>query len=221
MTITPEQLQRLFLILPVVLLSVAIHEFAHCWITDRLGDDTPRQQGRVTLNPLVHLDPMGTIMMVLSSLAGFGIGWGKPSPMNPNNFRHPARDRMISALAGPLSNIIQMLAWGSLGALILTFATPAFAETRAYVTLGDLVDFGIFVNASLAVFNLIPVYPLDGHHVLSYLAPRAWRPIIDHQGWMIVFLAIVMVPPLRNHILWPVMNPAIGILLTGVNLLVG
>ncbi|MEI6520844.1 MAG: site-2 protease family protein, partial [bacterium] len=103
-------LSKIIIIL-IILFSVAIHEFAHCWTTDRLGDHTPRNAGRVTLNPLVHLDPIGTIMIIVSTMSGFGFGWGKPSPMYPSNFRNPAFGRMISAFAGPMSNILQMFAW--------------------------------------------------------------------------------------------------------------
>lgn len=175
----------LLYIFPVLLISVAIHEFAHCWTTDRLGDDTPRLAGRVTLNPLVHLDPMGTIMMVVTSFFGFGFGWGKPSPMNPYNFEHPARDRMLSALAGPVSNLLQMLVWASLGALLM----PLLPESMGFVHM--LCFYGVIVNAALAFFNLIPIYPLDGHHILSYLAPPDLRPIIDSPIWMVVFFLLV------------------------------
>jgi len=191
-------LSGFLIIFPVLLLSIAIHEFAHCWTADRLGDDTPRRAGRLTLNPLAHLDPLGTVMIVIASLAGFGIGWGKASPFNSQNFRNPARDRMIVAVAGPLSNILQMLAWASLGLLIS--ATPLASS------LSMLCLMGVIVNAVLAIFNLLPVYPLDGHHLLSYLAPPALRPIIDNQIWGIVFLMLVFIPQLRSSILGPIMD---------------
>lgn len=209
--------QRFLLFFPVILLSVAIHEFAHCWITDRLGDDTPRRQGRVTLNPLKHLDPVGTIMMVVSSLMGMGFGWGKASPFNPNNFQNPARDRMWTALAGPVSNLIQMLAWASLASLLLSF-DPSHTYTGPVL----LCSVGVLVNASLALFNLLPVYPLDGHHILSYLAPRSWRTWIDNPAWGYLFLAIVMLPQLNalvlGRFLWPIVEHVAGLafLLAGV-----
>ena len=99
--LTYEKVIAFLTYFPILLISVALHEFAHCWTDDRLGDDTARREGRIRLNPLAHLDPMGTLMMVVSAFAGMGFGWGKPSPFNPANFRHPARDRMIGALAGP------------------------------------------------------------------------------------------------------------------------
>ena len=193
-----DKLLGFLLFFPIILLSVAIHEFAHCWTADRLGDDTPRLAGRVTLNPLAHLDPLGTIMMVVSSFAGFGFGWGKPSPMNPNNFRNPAQGRMITAIAGPLSNFLQMFAWASLGLLFQSL----FAQHASFLALLDnseswlgitmrLCFSGVLINATLAIFNLLPVYPLDGHHVLSYLAPPSWRTVIDNPIWGLVLLFLV------------------------------
>ena len=218
-SLTPEKIQQFLLFLPVILLSVAIHEFAHCWTTDRLGDDTPRSLGRVTLNPLKHLDPLGTFMMVASAIAGFGIGWGKPSPMTPANFRHPERGRMISAAAGPFSNILQMLAWASLAALIVQCA-PHHNLYASFLVKLSLI--GVYINATLAMFNLLPIYPLDGHHILSYLAPPAWRPIIDNPAWMYVFLAIVLVPQLNtiffDHFLQPATFKVFGIALSLVGL---
>ncbi len=198
---SPEMLKSFLLIrFPVLLLAVALHEFAHCWTGDRLGDDTPRLAGRVTLNPLAHLSLMGTIMMVVSSLSGFGIGWGKPSPMNPNNFEHPARDRMLGAIAGPISNILQMIAWASIAVLI-----PPSVNPHAYIF--ELCAAGVSINALLAIFNMLPINPLDGHHVLSYLAPRSLRPIIDNPIWMYALLALVLIPSLSQKILFPIMIP--------------
>ncbi|HEX2948974.1 MAG TPA: site-2 protease family protein [Armatimonadota bacterium] len=214
MGVSQETLIKVFMILPVILISVALHEFAHCWANDRLGDDTPRKLGRVTLNPLVHLDPLGTIMMVVTAFSGFGIGWGKPSPFNPANFRHPSRDRMLGAIAGPLSNIVQMLAWASLSAVARAF----FGPTSLFTLLCFL---GMQINAGLAVFNLIPVYPLDGHHLLSYLAPRSWRPVIDNPAWGTVFLLVIILPQTRNIIVDTIMSPLVYGLMRFACLIVG
>ncbi len=139
-----------------VLLGITIHEFAHAWAADRLGDPTPRYLGRLTLNPLAHLDPLGTIMFLVSIAYGFGIGWGKPVPINPRNIRKlPVVTGMgLIALAGPLSNLLLASAL----ALILRFATP--------LALNSFLLAGVFANVGLALFNLLPLPPLDGYDVL-------------------------------------------------------
>jgi Zn-dependent protease len=205
----------------VILLSVSLHEFAHCWTTDRLGDDTPRRLGRVTLNPLKHLDPLGTLMMVVSAMVGFGFGWGKPSVFNPLNFRHPARDRMLTAIAGPVCNLLQMMAWASFSLICVELNALHLLAVSWATVLIELGKIGMLINASLALFNLIPIYPLDGHHILSYLAPESWRPLIDNRNWQFVFLAIVFIPPLRDAVFQGFLMPIIGALLKGASAFIG
>jgi Zn-dependent protease len=191
------------IIIAIILTSVAIHEFAHCWTTDRLGDPTPRNAGRVTINPLVHLDLVGTIMIIISTMSGFGFGWGKPSPMNPSNFKNPAFGRMISAFAGPMSNILQMFAW--IGILQL-FNVILFNTSSIDIKVINIIEFtctyGIILNAVLAIFNLLPIYPLDGHHILSYLVPYNIRHIVDNPAWQWVLLILIFTGGLQ-HILRP------------------
>jgi Zn-dependent protease len=189
--LTKESLNFLVLIFPVLLLSVAVHEFAHCWATDRLGDTTPRNAGRLTLNPLAHLDPLGTLMMIASALAGFGFGWGKPSPFNPYHLRNVSRDRMLLALAGPFSNLLQMLVWAAIGQLVVGIAGLVAMTDAVYGFLWLLCYYGVVVNGVLAAFNLLPVYPLDGHHILGFFLPRSWQPVIDHPAWGYLFLLLV------------------------------
>jgi len=202
-----DNLAKIFIIFPVLLLSVAIHEFAHCWTTDRLGDDTPRLTGRLTLNPLAHLDPLGTVMMIVTSFLGFGFGWGKPARFNPDNFQNPPRDRMLTAVAGPISNLLQMLAWASLGLLIVPLQNMIHLSANIIGVCILVCLFGMQINGVLACFNLLPVFPLDGHHILSYLAPPALRPLIDNPIWGLVFLILVF-SGATSHIITPLINLA-------------
>ncbi|MBW7955809.1 site-2 protease family protein [Patescibacteria group bacterium] len=139
-----------------LLLSLSFHEFAHAWVADHLGDPTPRAQGRVTLNPLAHLDPLGTIALLLVSF-----GWGKPVEIDPFNFRNPVRDSALVALAGPATNIVLAAILAAIVNLVPlpTFVLFAFAQIAV-------------INIVLAIFNLIPVYPLDGSKIVLPLLPR-------------------------------------------------
>jgi Zn-dependent protease len=154
-----------FLITVLVLLSaISLHEFAHAWAAMKLGDRTAYYEGRVTLHPAAHLDPMGTMMMLVSALTGYGIGWGKPVPVNPYNLKYgPRVGGAITAAAGPISNILQAILWG----------IPLRLAVQSTLTLPDLAFQFLFValwiNIGLALFNLIPLYPLDGFSVIRGL----------------------------------------------------
>ncbi len=162
-----------------LLLSITIHEFAHAWVADKLGDPTPRYQGRVSLNPLVHLDPLGTVMLLL-----VGFGWGKPVEFDPYNLKNPMQDAAKIALAGPVSNLI--------AALLLSLAI-SLEQTG---TLIDLVlQSMLYINVVLAVFNLVPIHPLDGGKILIALLPKQtaleFDTFMHRYGNMILLLMIV------------------------------
>jgi Zn-dependent protease len=170
----------------VLLLSLSVHESAHAWTADALGDPTARYLGRVSLNPLVHADPFGTILFPLIGLfSGLMFGWAKPVPVNVSRLRNPARDYMIVAAAGPISNVL--LATGLFAVLMIAKAVSsegalAVHQVAYYDLLGGhsllipltaIAYHGVIINLVLAVFNLIPVAPLDGAAVLSGLMPRS------------------------------------------------
>jgi Zn-dependent protease len=146
----------LLLLLPAVLIAVTIHEFAHALVADRLGDPTPRHLGRLTLNPLAHLDVLGTLFFVL-----FSFGWARPVPVNPRNFAHPRQGMLQVALAGPLANVT------------LAFVVGLLVKTQSLsgTVWGDLASMVVWINVVLAVFNLIPIPPLDGSRILESLLP--------------------------------------------------
>lgn len=145
---------------PVFLFSLSLHEFMHAWAADRLGDPTARYMGRLTLNPIAHYDIVGTTLGLLTGL----FGWAKPVPINAAVFRWPKRDMMLSAFCGPLSN----LAFAAI--CIVAFKVMNIYATenspRTFLLFQQMCAYGVFLNLSLGIFNLIPLYPLDGHHIL-------------------------------------------------------
>lgn len=176
-------------IVPILLFSVIIHEVAHGYVALRLGDPTARSAGRLTLNPLPHIDLIGSIFIPLFSLLTAGsvfIAWAKPVPIDTSRFVHPRRDDLLVSIAGPVSNILMAFAC-SIAVVLLGF-TGNVVNAEGATTAIDAVEFlmkmfygGIYLNIVLAVFNLIPVPPLDGSHVLAALLPvrlaRGFRSI--------------------------------------------
>ena len=175
------------LILPV-LLALTGHEFAHAWAAHKLGDDTAKLAGRLTLNPLVHLDFFGTIFLLVTQL----IGWAKPVPVNPRNFYRPGRDMALVALAGPGLNLILALA----GVLVLKIvihldqvvSLPFFSKT-IFLTCYLFV----MINLALGFFNLLPLPPLDGFQIISLFLPPGWRYHLADRRYNFIFLAILVV----------------------------
>ena len=174
----------------VLVIAITIHEFAHALTADRLGDDTPRSQGRISLSPVDHLDPLGTVMMVVSSIVGIGIGWGRPVQYNPANLKSPRWDPLKIAVWGPISNVLQALVFT--GALRLV-------DREGWLIGNDLayrfLELGIWINVALALFNMIPIPPLDGSKVLSGLLPVRQAQVYDRfmaQWGLLLFFALVM-----------------------------
>jgi Zn-dependent protease len=210
----------------VILLAISIHEFAHAKIADAAGDPTPRLYGRVTLNPLNHLDFAGTLMIIFTSLTGFGIGWGRPVPVNPNKMRNPRWDHFASVAAGPISNLIQALIY----AIVLRVAISSgltgpdvlyrFSELRG---LPLFLVLGVLINIGLCVFNLIPLGPLDGHWLVGAFLPDPLRYrwyLWNRNVGGFVFLAIIIMGQM-----WPELNfvgrTIIHVSLTAFRFLVG
>jgi Zn-dependent protease len=188
-----------------LIICITIHEFAHAYSAYRAGDDTPKHQNRLSLNPLDHLDPIGTFMMVMSSLVGFGIGWGKPVQVNPLNFRHPRWDDLKVSLWGPLSNLLTALVAGTaIRFLGNSMSEPVFGFVALIVE----------ISIGLAVFNLIPVYPLDGSHILGAFLPTEvaykYGRFMARSG-MMLFIILIMVDS-RVPILSRLLTPPIRIL---------
>lgn len=173
----------------ILIVAITIHEFAHTLATDRCGDPTPRSQGRLTLNPVDHLDPIGTLLMALSSATGFGLGWGKPVQYNPFNLKRPRWDQLKIALWGPLSNVLQALVFTAL--LRLDDHTNWLGANDAA---WQLLRMAVYVNLTLAFFNLIPIPPLDGSKIFSSLLSLSGAQKYDQvmtQWGLLLFVALV------------------------------
>lgn len=163
-------LQQIIIYAIPILFAITVHEVAHGWVANLLGDPTAKMLGRLTLNPIKHIDPIGTIVVpaLLYFLGGFIFGWAKPVPITWRNLKHPKRDTALVAVAGPLANLMMVLIWALLikGGALLKDSSPTFA----LVTLA-MGEVGVRINLILMVLNLIPIPPLDGSRVLSSFLP--------------------------------------------------
>ena len=212
---TDGALLSLLLTLPGVLLAITFHEFAHANAADKLGDDTPRLQGRLSLNPIDHIDPLGILMLMFVH-----VGWGKPVQVNPRNydrrFTMEKADAIVS-IAGPLMNFFLAIVLTLIYCAIVKFAPISFyAATAGQVTLA-IIFYAIIVNVGLGVFNLIPLPPLDGSKVIQPLLPyKAKYWLMDNQHiFYIIFLAL-WVTGIAGEIISPIINTiADGILSFG------
>lgn len=195
----------LFLIWAIALISaVTVHEFAHALTAVRLGDPTPRLQGRLTLNPLAHLDPLGTLMLLLVRF-----GWGKPVQFDPFNLENPRRDSAIISLAGPASNLFL----ASVLSVILRISIMPFSPISF---LSAYIPPFIMLNVVLATFNLIPVHPLDGGKILLALLPArdAARADIFMQKYGIFVLILLIFPIFGSSLVFSILSPVINFLLS-------
>jgi Zn-dependent protease len=195
----------------ILVLSLSFHEAAHAWTADRLGDPTARQLGRLTLNPLAHLDWIGTVVFPLAAMLSgirFLIGWAKPVPVDMRQLREPRRDFAIIAAAGPASNLLL----AAIGALLYRVAVVAQTEMNgpadwAAAWLKSIVE----LNALLAIFNMIPVPPLDGGNVLMGLVPERVAHAI---GWLRPYGFMILYALMLSGVLYQVMSPISRVLLS-------
>ena len=196
-------LQQLSIIILPVILGITVHEAAHAWAANKLGDPTARQLGRLSLNPIRHIDPIGTLLVpaVLFLFSGMLFGWAKPVPVNWSRLHEPKRDSALVAAAGPFSNLIMAVLW----ALVIQFAmtvgdnSPWIAIPLAYMGYA-----GVMINSILLVLNLLPIPPLDGSRVVaSFLPEQLLRPYMQLERWGLLILIALLATGMLSKIMLP------------------
>ena len=212
-------LKTFLLSLPVILIALTVHEVSHGFVAMKLGDPTARNLGRLTLNPLKHLDPIGTICMVL-----FHFGWAKPVPINTRYFKKPRRDMALTALAGPVSNFIMGFGGLLIYRILLAVFTAIYSEKTgdfSVKVMGTTLEFfGMFatLNVSLAVFNLFPVPPLDGSRIfLTFLPAKYYFGVMKYERFIMIGFLVI----LYTGVLSGVLSTLVGWVIQGMGFVIG
>lgn len=210
-------LVALLLTIPGVLIAISFHEFAHAWMAVKLGDDTPLLQGRLSVDPLKHIDPIGILMLLFC-----GIGWGKPVQINSYNFKTKYRDNgeALVALAGPVMNFIVALVFSIISGAIIRFAGASFYLSTVGGVIMTMIQYTVIMNIGLGVFNLIPLPPLDGSKIFIRFMPynvRNW--IYDHEMWFYIAFLVLWITNLASIIISPIMNGIYNVIMNLVGLI--
>ena len=210
-----QSIHEVIILLPVLLLALSVHEFSHAFVANLKGDPTAKNRGRLTLNPIYHLDPVGTLVLILSGL----IGWAKPVPVNPGYFKDPRRDMMFVSIAGPVSNFSLAVLLAAIRMILLNigFLHPYSGRlglTGVADVIGLMIFIGVQINIALGIFNLIPVPPLDGSKILRGFLSRKYDYIFDRLegplGMMLLMFLVFF--GLTSIIIVPFMRLFMGIL---------
>jgi Zn-dependent protease len=203
----------IFISFIVLLFSLTVHEMAHAWTADRLGDPTARLLGRVSLNPIVHADPIGTVVFPLVSLVSGAllIGWAKPVPVNLRYLHHPRRDYMLVAAAGPASNLV-LAVFAAILLAIVPVSPHTLGESNVSVPIAKFLTRLVNLNVLLAIFNMLPIPPLDGGNVLAGLLPPDFATVFNKvrpYGFILLYALIlsngfsyIVIPPARFILSW-------------------
>lgn len=191
------------LLLPGIVIGLSFHEFGHAIMAYKLGDDTPKLQGRVTLSPLAHVDPIGFIALIF-----VGFGWGVPVQINPRNFKKPRRDEFLVGIAGVTINFLLAIIFAGILKVMVTFAV-AFSATYMGSVVIDILSYAVMINIVLMVFNLLPVPPLDGFGIITQIfnlkQTELYYKIYD-KGFIILLVLLMF------NVIEKILNPAVGFL---------
>ena len=219
-TMTTGSILSLILTLPAVLIAITFHEYAHAFVADKLGDDTPRIQGRLTLNPFAHLDPIGAVLLVFVHF-----GWGKPVEINPRNFSRKismSAGEAIVSLAGPLMNFILAIVFTIISCILVKFASSFILFNQIGAIIYTLIKICISINIGLGVFNLIPLPPLDGSKILMHFLPyNAKNWMIRNQNIFYIVFVLIWITGLAGVIISPVIDFIYNIIVGGIGRLFG
>lgn len=207
-------IQEIIFLIPILLLSLSLHEFFHGYVSYRLGDPTPKTQGRLTLNPLAHLDLMGSLVLIITRR----FGWAKPVPIDPRHYKNPRQGMMLVGFAGPSANIALALLFSIIIRIYFGFSNISLQHLyygySASGLTGSIIQFlvlAILINLSLAIFNLLPVPPLDGSKILrGFLPPRYDRFFMKLEGPMGMIVLLILA---YTGILWRIISPIVNLML--------
>ncbi len=204
-----------------VLLAITVHEVAHGWVARILGDRTAEMMGRLTLNPIKHIDPVGTVLVpgLLFLMGGFLMGWAKPVPVAVRNLRRPRRDMALVAAAGPGVNLLMAIAWALVARLALTFHQTMGGSGQVVFFIACVGVAGVMINVILMVLNLLPVPPLDGGRVLAGLVPPRFSAFLDRvEPFGLPIVLVLLVTGALSFILSPMILGVIDVILGAVQL---
>ncbi len=194
-----------------ILFAITLHEAAHGWVANKLGDPTAKSLGRITLNPIKHIDPVGTIAvpLFLAMISPFVMGWAKPVPVEPRYFKSPLLDMALVAVAGPVSNFFMACFW----AMFIQLAAASLSPSALLVFLAEMGKNGIIINIVLMVLNLLPIPPLDGGRVMAgILPPKLALPFMQLERFGMIIILLLLVSGILGKIMWPIVQHFIEII---------
>ncbi len=196
-----------------ILFAITLHEAAHGWVAYKLGDPTAKSRGRITINPIKHIDPMGTVVvpLFLAMVSPFVMGWAKPVPVEPRYFKSPLLDMALVAVAGPVSNFIMACLW----AMFIVISNSVMSASPALRFLAEMGEKGIIINVVLMVLNLLPILPLDGGRVLAGILPTSLAiPFMRMERFGMLIVLLLLFSGILGKIMWPLVVHFVNIIST-------